>query len=271
MCSAALLIACTFTALAYSKGEDVNSASNLNTSTVKLGGKLFTPAFDASSIYPSNLDRTMLGKSSKLMMQASTNRRPLRPLRAKSNFRKGSDSGPTLSNPFAVQKRRRSTSVSSEPIRFIRPDVDSSKLLTINDADRLLSRFHRYSTLSTRKPALKVACRSVAAHSRHMLMGICAHDFDAGIAALKGWVADLGLPKGKLYGMDDNGVALPPPDGPVYMKYNSRSGDVHLSKYNGKYRGVLLTPKLKDGQFRQFGHLPLDLHNAPIDNEQEAA
>ena len=61
-----------------------------------------------------------------------------------------------------------------------------------------------------------------------------------------------------LHGMDLNGK---PVDvvGAVFVKYNSASGDAFLSGYAGDYRGVLYTPLLVDGDFRQYGYLPLDL------------
>ena len=45
----------------------------------------------------------------------------------------------------------------------------------------------------------------------------------------------------------------------MFIKYNSDSGDAFLSGYGGEYRGVLFTPELGDGAFRQYGYLPLDL------------
>ena len=55
------------------------------------------------------------------------------------------------------------------------------------------------------------------------------------------------------------GAPVDPPPGPVFIKYNSDSGDAFLSGYGGEYRGVLFTPELGDGAFRQYGYLPLDL------------
>ena len=91
------------------------------------------------------------------------------------------------------------------------------------------------------------------------MLGICAPDAAAGLAALKAWVTDLGLPRGKLHGLDIDGVEQPPPEGPVFLKYNSDSGDAFLSGYGGEFRGVLFTPELGDGAFRQYGYLPLAL------------
>ena len=49
----------------------------------------------------------------------------------------------------------------------------------------------------------------------------------------------------------------------VFIKYNSTSGDAYLSEYGGDARGVLFTPQLPDGLFRQFGYLPERLFGEP--------
>jgi hypothetical protein len=93
-----------------------------------------------------------------------------------------------------------------------------------------------------------------------VLLGICADDAETGVAALKAWVSALQLPRGLLYNADTDGV---PRDlsgfGPVYIKYNSVSGAAHLDRCPGQFRGVLFTPDLMDGVFRQYGFLPLEL------------
>ncbi|ABO98549.1 predicted protein [Ostreococcus lucimarinus CCE9901] len=91
------------------------------------------------------------------------------------------------------------------------------------------------------------------------MLGICAASAEEGLAALKTWTAELGLPKGKLHGMDKDGIPVDPPKGAVFIKYNSLSGDAYISGYGGTFRGVLFTPELDDGAFRQYGYLPLDV------------
>ena len=50
----------------------------------------------------------------------------------------------------------------------------------------------------------------------------------------------------------------------MFIKYNSASGDAFASGYGGEARGVLFTPGLPDGAFRQYGYLPLGLfENTP--------
>jgi hypothetical protein len=90
-------------------------------------------------------------------------------------------------------------------------------------------------------------------------MGILAPDVHSGITALKAWTSDLKLPRGKLFGMDADGKVTSPPDGSVYIKYNSDHGNAHISSYRGSFRGVLFTPELVDGSFHQFGYLPLEM------------
>lgn len=91
------------------------------------------------------------------------------------------------------------------------------------------------------------------------MIGICAPNVTSGLDALKLWLADLGLPKNKLYGMDVDGKPAQAPEGAVFIKYNSDSGNADLSGYAFQSRGVLFTPELADGVFRQYAYLPLDL------------
>jgi hypothetical protein len=100
------------------------------------------------------------------------------------------------------------------------------------------------------------------------MLGLCADDAVAGVAALKAWVEGLRLPKGRLHGMDREGVPLDMASfGPVYIKYNSGSGssggsapgDAMLNGYAGAFRGVYFGPSLPDGEFRQYAVLPLAL------------
>jgi len=80
--------------------------------------------------------------------------------------------------------------------------------------------------------------------------------------------------------MDLNGVPLDPATlGSVYIKYNTggvmkfseirksglgfdaiwKPGDALLETYDGDFRGVYFSVELQDGEFRQFGVLPLSL------------
>lgn len=142
--------------------------------------------------------------------------------------------------------------------------------------------WHRVKRLAQQEPLglictpkqLLASCQSLAANSPHTMMGILAPNVNQGIAALKEWTSELDLPRGKLFGMDVDGKPVPPPKGPVFIKYNSQHGSAHVSRDRGNFCGVLLTtsaklphadkspihtPELKDGSFNQFGYLPLKL------------
>lgn len=175
------------------------------------------------------------------------------------------------SNPFAAAPPP-PPAAPPAPSGFVAPGADASSFPARGDAERLLARFDRDQRLgalpdaatpegspSCAYPPLRAATRALAAASSRVMMGICAPDAASGLAALRAWVADLGLPRGKLRGMDVDGVPAEPPEGPVFLKYNSDSGDAFLSGYGGEYRGVLFTPELGDGAFRQYGYLPLEL------------
>lgn len=73
--------------------------------------------------------------------------------------------------------------------------------------------------------AVRSLCAAARARGGRVMLGICASDADAGVAALKGWVGGLALPKGVLHGMDVNGVPIDMSTfGAVYLKYNSEPG-----------------------------------------------
>jgi Domain of unknown function (DUF1824) len=119
--------------------------------------------------------------------------------------------------------------------------------------------------------------RTVDATTGRCMLGICASSAEEGIATLKSWVTNLGVPRGLLHGMDIDGVPIEFKGG-VYIKYNSggvytfadirksqmgfnaiwKPGDATLEEYDGTYRGVYFQVELADGEFRQY-LLPLDL------------
>tara|TARA_B100000513_G_scaffold182207_1_gene101586 strand:+ start:323 stop:1462 length:1140 start_codon:yes stop_codon:yes gene_type:complete len=115
------------------------------------------------------------------------------------------------------------------------------------------------------------AVRSLVRASQDLMLGICADDADTAIATLKGWVSALALPRGLLHGMDD-GQGRPIDTssfGAIFIKYVSRPSDADppgtafLSAYmDGEVRGVYFNPELGDGDFRQYGALPLGLFDA---------
>lgn len=109
-------------------------------------------------------------------------------------------------------------------------------------------------------------------------LGICAGDTGEAIQTLKQWVAGLQVPKGLLHGLDIDGVPVEIM-GAVYTKYSTggarsfadvresgrgfdslwKPGDALLETYDGDFRGVYYNVELQDGEFRQYGVLPLNL------------
>lgn len=172
-------------------------------------------------------------------------------------------------DPFAANAARERPAVSKARGvgGFSKAGAETASLPTTRDADVILKRFDETqrregaeaATTACERPAMERATRALASRASRVMLGICAASAEEGLAALKTWTAELGLPKGKLHGMDKDGIPVDPPKGAVFIKYNSLSGDAYISGYGGTFRGVLFTPELDDGAFRQYGYLPLDV------------
>ena len=198
-------------------------------------------------------------------------------------------------NPFEAPRKPASTtsssssSSSSKTFSFVKKSVDVSSLPSLRDADVVLRRFDDEqrkrlssspsSSSSSSSPSsssssssmvvrtsstcaersLCNAVRTLSYNAESIMFGICAETGREGIDALKVWTEELNLPRGKLHGLDTDGVPKPIPEEAVFIKYNSLSGDAFCSEYHGEFRGVLFTPVLNDGVFRQFGYLDLSL------------
>jgi len=172
-------------------------------------------------------------------------------------------------DPFAAGagRARPSTTGRANDVGFAKAGTDAKGLPTTRDADVILKRFDETqrregieaATTACKRPAMERATRALASRASRVMLGICAASAEEGLSSLKTWTAELGLPKGKLHGMDKDGVPVDPPKGAVFIKYNSLSGDAYISGYGGTFRGVLFTPDLDDGAFRQYGYLPLDV------------
>ncbi len=195
----------------------------------------------------------------------------------------------TPKNPFEEARRKPSasstTTASNSSLKtfsFVKSTVDVSRLPSLRDADVTLRRFDdearkRLSSSSSSSSSSSASCaerslgnavRALSYNAETIMFGICAQTGHEGIDALKVWTEELNLPKGKLHGLDTDGVPKPIPEGPVFIKYNSLSGDAFCSEYHGEFRGVLFTPVLNDGVFRQFGYLDLSLLDDDDDDEK---
>ena len=178
-------------------------------------------------------------------------------------------SSSSSSDPFATRLGSVPAVPAGPPAGFIADGVDRASLPPKNDADRLLNRFDRdqrsgsLAPESTPEgsprcthPPLRASCRALAASSSRVMMGICAPDAENGLLALKAWTADLGLPRGRLHGLDVDGAPVDPPPGPVFIKYNSDSGDAFLSGYGGEYRGCCSLPSSETARSGSTGTCP---------------
>jgi hypothetical protein len=105
---------------------------------------------------------------------------------------------------------------------------------------------------SVDRQQLQQALLQVADQSEYQLLGICAGSFTEGQQALITYATALG------YTLNSELVAI---DGPVYIKFNPKSGGCYVAPYVGNHRGVLVScqsayePDLNE----MYGHLPLDL------------
>lgn len=105
-------------------------------------------------------------------------------------------------------------------------------------------------------PAEKVRLREavlvVSRCSEYQILGICAEDAQAGMAALTSYTKALGY---------NPTLDLTPIDGAVYIKFNLKTNLCYLNPYSGEYRGVLVACQSPEsaGINEMYGHLPLDL------------
>jgi hypothetical protein len=126
-------------------------------------------------------------------------------------------------------------------------------------ADRLLKQLDCLSSATLTDASdrsdhtpLRQALLVVAAHSDYQMLGVCAETFAQGQQALMTYAAALGYqPISR----------LEPIAGPVYIKFNPKTGGCYVSPYEGRHRGVLVSCQSADesGLNEMYGHLPLAL------------
>lgn len=128
--------------------------------------------------------------------------------------------------------------------------------LTLQEAHSLLKQFDCLhpdsSSDSLERERLRQALLFVTSRSDYQMLGICAETFAQGQYALKTYADALG------YSCD---FPLKPIDGPVYIKFNPKSGSCYVTSYDGNHRGVLVSCQstYEAGINEMYGHLPLDL------------
>lgn len=99
---------------------------------------------------------------------------------------------------------------------------------------------------------IQASLKVVVEHSDYQILGICADDLAQAVMALVSYAAALGY---------EPDVQFNPIEGPVYVKFNPRSGLCYVDTYTGHYRGVLVSCQsaYESGINGMYGHLPLDL------------
>ncbi|NEQ97136.1 MAG: DUF1824 family protein [Cyanothece sp. SIO2G6] len=127
--------------------------------------------------------------------------------------------------------------------------------LTVDQAHQLLTSFDctNPSLSTTIEPAtLRGAILTLVQQADYYILGICAGTLAQGYVSL--------LQYGHAFG---DRVEHPCPDhpGPVYIKFNTKSGLFHVDSYTGSHRGVLVSCQsaYDNGVNDLYGHLPLDL------------
>ncbi len=106
---------------------------------------------------------------------------------------------------------------------------------------------------SEEKHELQQALKLMVARSDWENLGICAESIAEARAALDRYLAALGYAAAPAIG-------APPAAGPVYLKYNTQRQIVYCDRYDGEYRGVLVSCQSEDEAVAgTYGYLPLDL------------
>lgn len=128
--------------------------------------------------------------------------------------------------------------------------------LTIPEAQTILRGFISADSepiaFTLDKAPVQQALLLLAGLADYHMLGVCAETASEGYTALETYLTALGY---------SEPVERSTLDGPVYLKFNSRTGSCYLDSYSGKYRGVLVScqSSQSEGINETFGHLPLDL------------
>jgi len=134
--------------------------------------------------------------------------------------------------------------------------TQNSTNLTRQEAQNLLKPFNCIEGKSVNSESEKALVRQalllLTELSDYQILGICADTVHQGLSALKTYSEALGY---------EPNLDLDSFDGPVYIKYNPKTGLCYLDSYTGGYRGVLVSCQsaYEGGINDMYGHLPLDL------------
>ncbi|MBF2087919.1 MAG: DUF1824 family protein [Synechococcales cyanobacterium K44_A2020_017] len=134
----------------------------------------------------------------------------------------------------------------------------NSENLSLEQAQAMLQQFDydRSDPVASTPQQVQAALKQVAQHSDYQILGICADHLDQGRTALVAYATALGYP------VQPDGLTSI--DGPVYIKFNPKTGLLYSDRYVGDHRGVLVSCQsaYAEGLNEMYGHLPLDLFSA---------
>ena len=128
--------------------------------------------------------------------------------------------------------------------------------LTVQEAQALLKPFNclegKTVNSESEKASLRQALLLLCKFSDYQILGICADTAAQGLSTLKKYSEALGY---------QPNLDLPSVDGPVYLKFNPKTGLCYVESYIGVHRGVLVSyQSAYEGRVNEmYGHLPLDL------------
>ena len=104
------------------------------------------------------------------------------------------------------------------------------------------------------KRRLQDALQLMVRHSDWENLGICADSYTDASAALDRYLSALGYPAAPP-------ASVPSEAGPIYLKYNTQRQIIYCDRYDGEYRGVLVSCQSEsDAVAGTYGYLPLDLY-----------
>lgn len=144
-------------------------------------------------------------------------------------------------------------SVLCMPCPMSEPIVPSA--ITVNAANKLLKSFDCTNPRSENDISvltLREALLTLNRHADYHIFGICADNVHQGCNTLRQYGQALG---------DDIDIECPAWDGPVYIKYNTKTSLFHVDNYAGSHRGVLVSfqSAYDHGINDLYGHFPLNL------------
>jgi Domain of unknown function (DUF1824) len=131
-------------------------------------------------------------------------------------------------------------------------------MMTIAAAEKVLGALRDCQEIAASEEGeqLRQALQVLQEATDYQMFGVCAESQASGLQALTGYARHFSteIPAELL-------AALPAIAGPVYLKFNPRSGRLYVDTYTGSYRGVLISfqSDVADGYNGTHGHFPLDL------------